>query len=205
MNMAAYPYEIFYPENYHLQPGKKWPLILFLHGAGERGSNMSNVRLQGIPDFLRGQNNFPFIVAYPQCPSGQYWQISLLNDWFKKVLSEVDADESRVYLTGLSMGGYGTWHWAAAHPEKFAAIIPICGGGEPTRAKQLAKMPTWAFHGQKDNIVPVEETLQMAEAIKAAGGNPKVTIYPEAYHDSWTPTYTNPDIYSWLLGHWKEV
>ena len=203
MSMAAYPYEIFYPENYHLQPGKKWPLILFLHGAGERGSDMSNVRLQGIPDFLRGQKDFPFIVAYPQCPAREYWQISLLNDWYKKVLSEVDADESRVYLTGLSMGGYGTWHWAAAHPEKFAAIIPICGGGEPSKAKNLAKMPTWAFHGQKDNIVPVEETLKMVEAIKAAGGNPKLSIYPDAFHDSWTPTYTNPEIYSWLLGQRK--
>ncbi|WP_017731186.1 carboxylesterase family protein [Nafulsella turpanensis] len=201
--MAGYPYEIFYPGNYHLQPGKKWPLILFLHGAGERGSNMSNVRLQGIPDFLRGRKDFPFIVAYPQCPAGEYWTIPLLNDWYEKVLAEVDADESRVYLTGLSMGGYGTWYWAAAHPEKFAAIIPVCGGGEPSKAKNLIKMPTWAFHGQKDNIVPVEETLQMVEAIRAAGGHPKVTIYPDAFHDSWTPTYTNPDIYSWLLGHRK--
>ena len=205
MNMAAYPYEIFYPENYHSQPGKKWPLILFLHGAGERGSDMSDVRLQGIPDFLRGRKDFPFIVAYPQCPAREYWQIPLLNDWYKKVLSEVDADESRVYLTGLSMGGYGTWHWAAAHPEKFAAIIPICGGGESSNAKNLAKVPTWAFHGQKDNIVPVEETLKMVDAIKAVGGKPKLTIYPDAFHDSWTPTYTNPEIYSWLLGHRKEL
>jgi predicted peptidase len=108
-------------------------------------------------------------------------------------------DKDRVYLTGLSMGGYGTWALAAAHPEKFAAIAPICGGGNPAEAAKLARLPIWVFHGAKDPTVPIERSKEMVEAIKAAGGDAKFTIYPEAGHDSWTETYNNPELYQWLL------
>ena len=202
--MKSYPYHIFYPASYQEQADKKWPLILFLHGAGERGNDLELLKLQGLPNFLRLKEDFPFLVAYPQCPRGSYWTVESLNNWLKEVLDQVNADESHIYLTGISMGGYGTWHWAAAHPEKFAAIIPVCGGGEPRKAQKLADMPIWAFHGQKDNIVPVEETLAMTTAIEAAGGKPKVTIYPDLFHDSWTKTYQNEAIYAWLLEHKKE-
>ena len=199
--MNTYPYEIYYPEQYHEQEGKKWPLLLFLHGAGERGSDLEKVKEQGLPKYLQDKKDFPFVVAYPQCPSRTYWTVPGLNDWFKEISQKIRYDENRLYLTGLSMGGYGTWHWAAAHPEKFAAIIPICGGGEARQAKRLVNMPIWAFHGQKDNVVPVEETLQMVEAIKRAGGSPKLTLYPNLFHDSWTATYNNTAIYDWLLEH----
>ena len=196
--MSNYPYKIFYPKSYKKEADKKWPLLLFLHGAGERGNDLKIVELQGLPNYLRKKEEFPFVVAYPQCPSRAYWEVSSLNNWLEEVLKEVKADPERIYLTGISMGGYGSWHWAAANPEKFAAIIPICGGGDPSQAERLAQIPIWAFHGAKDNIVPLGETLQMTEAVKKAGGDPKVTIYPDLYHDSWTKTYHNPEIYDWL-------
>ncbi|AHM63553.1 putative peptidase [Flammeovirgaceae bacterium 311] len=198
---AIYPYEIFYPDTYQQDTSKNWPLILFLHGAGERGSDLAKVKIQGLPKYLQGRRDFPFVVAYPQCPQLSYWTVPGLRAWLKEVLTKVRYDRERVYLTGLSMGGYGTWHWAAAHPEQFAAIIPICGGGEPLQAKKLTNLPIWAFHGAKDNIVPVEQTLEMAKAVKRAGGDVKVTIYPNLFHDSWTETYNNPEIYNWLLEH----
>jgi predicted peptidase len=198
-----YPYDIYYPESYQQDEYKKWPLLLFLHGAGERGSDLTKLKAQGLPAFLQHKQDFPFVVAYPQCPARSYWSVAGLDAWLDEVLQKVNYDEERLYLTGLSMGGYGTWHWAAAHPEKFAAIIPICGGGDPAQARKLTNLPTWAFHGAKDNIVPLEETQQMVNAVKRAGGNVKVTIYPNLFHDSWTPTYNNPEIYDWLLQHKK--
>lgn len=200
----AYQYQIYYPEAYNADNGKQWPLILFLHGAGERGSNLELVKLQGLPNYLRNKKDFPFVVTYPQCPARSYWEVSMLNNWLEEVLKGLRADPERIYLTGISMGGYGTWHWAAANPNKFAAIIPICGGGEPSKAKQLAKLPIWAFHGAKDNIVPLRETVEMTSAIEKAGGKPKITIYPDLYHDSWTETYQNEEIYDWLLKHKRE-
>lgn len=203
--MRNYKYSIYYPASYDAQEDKKWPLILFLHGAGERGDDLEKVKRQGLPKYLLGQEDFPFVVAYPQCPSQSYWQMPLLSVWLTEVLEEVKADKSRIYLTGISMGGYGTWHWAADRPETFAAILPVCGGGETRNAHKLSKMPIWAFHGAKDDIVPVEETLDMVQAVEAAGGHVKTTIYPNLRHDSWTETYNNPDIYDWFLQHEKEA
>lgn len=196
---ATYPYEIYYPKSYQKDSATAWPLLLFLHGAGERGSDLNKVKQQGLPRYLVNKEEFPFVVAYPQCPKNTYWDIPSLNQWLSSVLEQVKADLSRVYLTGLSMGGYGTWHWGAAHPEKFAALLPICGGGNPAAAARLKNMPIWAFHGSKDTVVPVEESLQMVAAVKKAGGNAKLTLYPELLHDSWTITYKNQEIYDWLL------
>lgn len=201
----TYPFEIYYPESYQQDGEKKWPLLLFLHGAGERGSDLVKVKEQGLPKYLQDKEEFSFVVAYPQCPRGSYWNIPTLNSWLKEIQEQVNYDEKRVYLTGLSMGGYGTWHWAAAHPDKFAAILPICGGGDPTQARQLVNMPIWAFHGTKDNIVPVSETVKMVQSIKKAGGNPKLTLYPNLFHDSWTITYNNTEIYEWLLEHQRRI
>ena len=116
-------------------------------------------------------------------------------------LIELEAvDVLRVYLTGTSMGGYGTWQTAIEHPDRFAAIVPICGGGDPRKARRITHLPVWAFHGQIDDTVPVSETLKMVEALRAAGGNVRVTIYPHLGHDSWTETYDDPKLYKWLLG-----
>ena len=194
-------YLLFLPEGYGDQPGKKWPLILFLHGAGERGDDLDLVKVHGPPKLVEDDPDFPFIVISPQCPADAWWTEHLddLDALLDEVIGAHDVNTNRIYLTGLSMGGYGTWSLALAHPERFAAIVPICGGGRPYLALRLKDLPVWAFHGAKDSVVPVEETEQMVAAIRQAGGDPRLTIYPDAGHDSWTETYDNPELYTWLL------
>ncbi|MBD2100050.1 prolyl oligopeptidase family serine peptidase [Leptolyngbya sp. FACHB-261] len=198
ITQAAYPYLLFLPQRYEEQ---SWPLILFLHGAGERGSDLNRVKQHGIAKLVEEQANFPFITVSPQCPQGQHWQVSLLSTLLDQVTQTYRVDPSRIYLTGLSMGGYGTWYLAAAQPQRFAAIAPICGGGNPKQACELKDLPVWAFHGARDRIVPLSETELMVKALEACGGNVKFTIYPEAGHNSWTQTYNNPDLYAWFLEH----
>lgn len=181
--------------------------MLFLHGAGERGDDLDKVKVHGPPKLVAQGKSLPFIIASPQCPSGRSWSdpaamqtlIALLDDLVEKY----QVDESRVYLTGLSMGGYGTWALGASCPERFAALVPICGGGQPRMARRLRDMPIWVFHGAKDGTVPLSQSEEMVEALKAAGGNVEFTVYPEAQHDSWTATYDNPKLYEWLLSHRK--
>jgi len=175
-----------------------WPLVLFLHGSGESGSDLNKVKVHGPPKLVESNGPFPFILVSPQS-SGRGWNPEVLNGLLDALIKEYRVDKDRVYLTGLSMGGYGTWTLAAAYPEKFAAIAPICGGGNPADASKLAKLPTWVFHGAKDTSVPLKRSEEMVEALKAAGGDPKFTVYPEVGHDSWTATYDNPDFYKWLL------
>ena len=177
---------------------KTWPLMLFLHGAGESGNDLMKVKIHGPPKLVETKGPFPFILVSPQSP-GRGWNPDVLNALVDSVIREYRVDKDRVYLTGLSMGGYGTWALAAAHPEKFAALAPICGGGNPADAAKLAKLPIWVFHGAKDPVVPLKRSEEMVEALKAAGGDPKFTVYPEAQHDSWTETYNNPEFYEWLL------
>ncbi len=195
-------YLLFLPESYG-EEDKSWPLMLFLHGAGERGTNLELVKKHGPPKIAEGKKDFPFIVVSPQCPTEQWWDenldvlINLLDD----IVAKYDVDDERIYLTGLSMGGYGTWALASRHPDRFAAIVPICGGGTLPMAYGLAGIPIWAFHGAKDQVVPVIESEQMVDLINRRGGNAKLTIYPEAGHDSWTETYDNQELYDWLLKH----
>jgi predicted peptidase len=177
---------------------KRWPLVLFLHGSGESGNDLAKVKTHGPPKLVETKGAFPFILVSPQCP-GRGWNADVLNALLDQMVRKYRVDKDRVYLTGLSMGGYGTWSLAAAHPEKFAAIAPICGAGNVADAPKLAKLPVWVFHGAKDPTVPIKRSEEMVEALKAAGGTPKFTVYPEAGHDSWTATYDNPEFYQWLL------
>ena len=197
-------YLLYLPEDYGKDQNKKWPLILFLHGAGERGNDVQLVAKHGPPKLLAGKTDLPvkqFVVVSPQCPTNGWWQpldvIALLDEVSQKY--SVDAD--RVYLTGLSMGGFGTWETASRYPERFAAIAPICGGGDPRRVRSLGSMPTWVFHGDKDPTVPVQRSIEMVDALKQAGNEAKFTRYPDAGHDSWTVTYNNPELYQWFLQH----
>jgi len=195
-------YLLFLPEAYGEQE-KAWPLMLFLHGAGERGNNLQLVKKHGPPKIAEKEKDFPFIVVSPQCPKEQWWDdnldvlIHLLDD----IVARYAVDEERIYLTGLSMGGYGTWDLASRYPDRFAAIAPVCGGGTLPMAYGLTEIPIWAFHGAKDSVVPVEESEQMVELVNRRGGNAKLTVYPEAGHDSWTETYDNQEFYDWLLEH----
>ena len=199
---GSYDYLLFLPKGYEAQ--EQWPMILFLHGAGERGSNLEYVKRHGVARIVEEQQDFPFIVASPQCPRGQYWSVPSLSALLDEVSSTYRVDPSRVYLTGLSMGGYGTWRLAAAQPHRFAAVAPICGGGNPEEACNLKDLPVWAFHGARDTVVRLSESEEMVEALKACGGNVQFTVYPEADHDSWTQTYNNPALYDWFLEHRRE-
>jgi len=199
-------YLLFLPASYGNEK-KDWPLILFLHGAGERGDNLDLVKKHGPPKIVEKQEDFPFIVVSPQCPKDQWWNdnldvlINLLDD----IVAKYDVDRQRIYLTGLSMGGYGSWALGSKYPDRFAAVAPICGGGMRIMAFGLKDVPVWAFHGAKDKVVPLEESEEMVAAINARGGNAKLTVYPDAGHDSWTETYDNPEFYDWLLEHRKDA
>jgi len=197
-------YLLSLPDGYG-KGGKEWPLMLFLHGAGERGDDVEKVKVHGPPKLIAQGKSLPFIVVSPQCPSRTSWsspeQIGVLTALLDEITEKYRVDESRVYLTGLSMGGYGTWALASSYPERFAAIAPICGGGQTRMARRLRNVPIWAFHGAKDNVVPLARSEEMVEAVKKAGGSVEFTVYPEANHDSWTVTYENPKLFDWFLSH----
>jgi predicted peptidase len=223
LGAASYRYLVYAPPN--RTPGRQWPVALFLHGAGERGDdNIAQTRL-GISRAIRQQHaDFSCVLVLPQCPRNRWWPEPEMQAHALKALdqtiSEFDGDPARVYLTGMSMGGYGTWAIAAARPEKFAALAPVCGGINPPPfaaalfalpkppagldlyrlvAERVGKTPVWAFHGELDPIVPVAESRKMVAAIRAAGGNVRYTEYRGVGHNSWEWAYREPDFFSWLL------
>ncbi len=201
------PYLLHLPRDYEADPERRRPMILFLHGAGERGDDLEQVKVHGIPKVAEALD-LPFIAVSPQCPVDTWWSdhLDALDLLIDDVAARYAADPDRLYLTGLSMGGYGTWHLAAVYPDRFAAIAPICGGGAwhagfPGRVATLKAVPTWVFHGAKDRVVPPRESRRLVRALQAAGGDVRLTLYPEAGHDSWTETYENPELYAWFLSH----
>ena len=194
-------YLLYLPETYGKKPQQHWPLILFLHGAGERGDDLELVKRHGPPKLAAAGKQFPFIIVSPQCLPNKWWSPDALTDVLDEIEAKYAVDKDRVYLTGLSMGGFGTWALATAHPERFAAIAPICGGGDPQQAGRLKNIPIWVFHGAKDETVAPERSQEMVDALKAVGADVQFTLYPEADHDSWTQTYDNPKFYEWLLKH----
>lgn len=190
-------YLLYLPKDYDKQ--ESWPLLLFLHGAGERGDDLELVKKHGPPKLVAEGQDFPFIIVSPQCPEDKWWEPLQLVALLDEIGGKYKVDADRICVTGLSMGGFGTWRLAAYIPDRLAAIAPICGGGEAFTAKYFAHLPVWAFHGAKDAGVPLERSQEMVDALKKKGGSPKLTIYPEAGHDSWTETYNNPELYKWLL------
>ncbi len=203
-------YLLFLPKGYDGGKTERWPLILFLHGAGERGTDIWKVAVHGPPKYVATHPDLPFIVVSPQCPDGQIWSKEILLALLDEVTKKYAVDQQRIYLTGLSMGGYGTWELGLAYPEKFAAIAPICGGGElitlllssGEKAGALKTLGVWAFHGAKDPVVPLRESERMVDFVKKAGvSDVRLTVYPEAQHDAWTDTYNNPELYDWFLKH----
>ncbi|RLQ96626.1 carboxylesterase family protein [Falsibacillus albus] len=201
-------YLLHVPKDYETST-QTYPLVLFLHGAGERGSDIEIVKRNGPPK-LAEDHDFPFILVSPQCPL----EVERYSNWLlheeavmallDETISKFRIDESRIYLTGLSMGGYGTWEIGKKHADQFAAIAPICGGGSSDGMEALKDVPVWAFHGAKDDIVPIEESEQLVNELRQKGGNIEFTVYPEAGHDSWTETYSNPKFFEWLLSHSKK-
>ena len=197
-------YLLFLPESYAQSNNQKFPLIFFLHGAGERGSDLDSVKRHGIPKIVETNPDFPFIAVSPQCPEDSWWtsELHTINGLIEEIVEKYQVDTSRIYLTGLSMGGFGTWSLASMYPERFAAIAPVCGGGEVRQIlRSLVEMPIWTFHGQKDDVIPFSRSEEIVTALKKHGSSIKFTIYPEAGHDSWTKTYDNPELYKWFLKH----
>ncbi|MCG8448476.1 MAG: prolyl oligopeptidase family serine peptidase [Pirellulales bacterium] len=194
-------YRTVTPENY--DPQKKYPLLIFLHGRGEQGDDLDKVQIHG-PFKKVAELGLPMILVAPQSPEDQWWEADSLSALVNHLLETLPVDTSRIYLTGLSMGGYGTWKLAAHRPEVFAAIAPICGYAPASQAKVLRDTPVWIFHGAKDKVISVSESTEMANALYAVGNDARLTIYPKAEHDSWTETYDNPQLYQWLLSHRKE-
>jgi dienelactone hydrolase len=193
-------YLLSLPEGYLQDTLKKWPLLLFLHGSGERGNDLEKVKTHGPPKLIEQGKKFPFIVVSPQATSQEHgWSTADLYALLQNCKQQYRVDPDRVYLTGLSMGGFGTWSLAIEHPEEFAAIVPICGGGDTTDVWKLRHTAVWCFHGAKDKNVPLAFSQNMISALQAYNPAAKLTIYPDAEHDSWTETYNNDSLYQWLL------
>src|SRR5689334_6008545 len=201
-------YWLYLPPEYNAQPEKQWPLILFLHGFGERGDSLEDLELvkkHGLPKILEHGQELSFIVVSPQCSRQSWWtlQTETLKILLDSVIAEYRVNPAQVYLTGLSMGGYGSWSLGIAHPELFAAVAPVCGGGVPSKVGSLKSVPVWAFHGAKDDVVLPQRTEEMVNALKEVGSDVRLTLYPGSEHDSWTATYDNPELYEWFLSHQK--
>lgn len=193
-------YLLSLPEGYEKDDAKLWPLVIFLHGAGERGDDLARVKVHGPPKKVEAGEEFPFILASPQCPAGEWWTEQPVLELIGHLEGKLRVDTSRIYLTGLSMGGYGTWHFATLAPDRFAAILPVCGGGVPYKMRWIKSLPVWAFHGDKDSVVPLEESARLIAALKKQGNkSTRLTVYPGVGHDSWTATYDNEEIYEWML------
>jgi len=210
-------YRVLKPEDY--DPKKSYPLVLFFHGAGERGDDNEKQLIHGVPEFAKPANRkqYPCFLVAPQCPDKQRWvevdwgalshkqpaepsePMRLTLELLPALQKEFSIDPQRIYVTGLSMGSFGTWDIIARKPELFAAAVPICGGADEATAPKIAKLPIWAFHGEKDGAVKTVRSRNMIEALKKAGGEPKYTEYPGVGHDSWGPTYRDPEVFKWLF------
>jgi predicted peptidase len=184
------------------------PLIVFLHGAAARRGGLSAVASLGLPEKLERGDEIPFVVVAPQCPENLDWSMILpaLGSFVADVVERLHADPDRVYLTGLSMGGFGAWALATEYPDRFAAVAPICGGGRPLldfpeRLRRIVRVPVWCFHGERDEEIHVRESLKLVDALRACGGDVRLTVYPDVGHDSWTRAYDDPELYAWFLSH----
>ncbi|MEZ6059592.1 MAG: prolyl oligopeptidase family serine peptidase [Planctomycetaceae bacterium] len=199
---AQVGYLISFPEDYESAEGKL-PLMLFLHGRGESYGLLPLVAKWGPPLMAEQGEEFPFILVSPQCPGDDSWsrptQQARLIELLDHIVKTYKVDESRIYLTGLSMGGYGSWRLAADHPERFAAVVPVCGGGDPADAEKLKALPIWVFHGDQDRAVPFSKSVEMVDAIKAAGGERiRFTTMEHIGHNCWSAAYATPELYQWL-------
>jgi predicted peptidase len=201
-------YVLFVPHDY--TDDKPYPVILFLHGAGERtGGKKQPVEVGIGPAIKKREKDFPALVIIPQARAGGNWQANSPDakralDILVEVEKEYKIDDKRVYLTGLSLGGMGTWGLAIAHPDKWAAIVPVCGRGDTSNAEKIKDLPCWCFHGDKDSAVNVKHSREMIEALKKAGGDPKYTEYPGVGHNSWDKAYGTDELYDWLLKQHKK-
>ena len=191
-------YLLYLPPQYE-EGDAKWPLLLFLHGGGERGEDLELVKVHGPPKMISQGEDFPYVVVSPQCQKDERWDIDGMMALLDAVIEQYRIDEDRVCVTGLSMGGYGSWRLAYTYPDRFAAVVPICGRGDPDKVHRMRGIATWAFHGAKDEIVPLERSQEMVDALRSAGGDVRFTVYPDAGHvEAWENAYGDPELWKWL-------
>jgi len=203
----GYSYLLTLPDGYAAAPEKKWPLLVFLHGAGERGDDLNLLKLHGPPKLIAAGRKFEAIVVAPQVRKGEFWNPHGVKALVDAVRQAHRVDEDRIYLTGLSMGGFGTFETIAQYPGVFAAAIPICGGAgiSVLTFNAIRELPVWIFHGAKDNTVPVQLSEMAANFFKRLKApNVKLTVYPDAGHDAWTQTYDNPEVWAWLFAQRRQ-
>lgn len=203
LESGGYAFQLFLPLGADLQnraEATRLPLMVFLHGSGERGSDIARVKAHGPPKIADRDPRFPFILVSPLLPAEEDWDTAKLDRILAHLQRRLPVDPDRIYLTGLSRGGHATWRWAAAEPGRFAAIAPVAGRGDPATACALKDQPVWAFHGDRDDVVTPEGSFAMARAIRACGGRAsRLTIYPDLGHNAWDPSYDDPALYLWLL------
>ena len=201
LDAQGYRYQLFLPQG-AWDETQAWPLIIFLHGSGERGTDIDKVKVHGPPKHADADPHFPFIVISPLLPAEEDWDLAKLSRILDHAIATLPVDPARIYLTGLSRGGHATWRWAAAEPDRFAAVAPVAGRGDPSTACALKEIPVWAFHGDRDDVVLPEGSFAMTRAIRACGGRmSRLTIYPDLGHNAWDPAYADPALYLWLLSH----
>ena len=183
----------------------KWPLVVYLHGAGERGQDLNIVRQAGPPKHIQQGNHFGFILVSPQCPARSGWSPEIIVPLIEHISNTFSVDRDRVYLTGYSMGGFGVWQVACCDPDRFAAIVPLCGGGDVDQAGKLANVPIWVFHGDNDRVVPLASSRSMVDSVKRHGGHVKFTVYSGCGHSIQDMTYQNPQLWEWLIAQRRGV
>lgn len=201
---GSFPYLLFMPKGYNDSGTDRWPLVIFLHGSGERGTDINLVKKHGPPMLVEKNPAFPFIVISPQLPeqsatAGRYWPVPPLEAILDHALKTWRIDPSRVYLTGLSLGGIATWEWGTTHPQRFAALAPVAAFGDPLKACNAKDVPVWAFHGDHDDAVDTRGDFEMVDALKKCGAAPRLTIYPNTDHWSWVPAYNDPALWMWFM------
>ncbi|MCW3463272.1 dienelactone hydrolase family protein [Chitinophaga nivalis] len=192
-------YLVYIPDTYNQQPNYKWPVVIFLHGISEMGKDVNILRKVGLVRVVSGK---PFVMIAPVCGKN-WWNVNSLETLYQDVIKKYNVDTRRVYLTGLSMGGFGTWDWASEKPERFAGIIPICGGGKTELMSRLKKMPIWVFHSKDDSTVKVTSSRVLVKALQELGSTVQYTEYPSGGHDAWTRTYANEAVFTWLLKQYQ--
>lgn len=227
-NTDTLPYRLLLPENYNA--AKKYPLIFFMHGAGERGNDNEKQLVHGAKLFLKEEvrKNFAAIIVFPQCPEKSFWSnvdfktdsngkrifnfqsaaapslgMKLANALLLQVIKKYPVNKKQVYVGGLSMGGMGTFEIAARNPKLFAAAFPICGGGDPATAKKMRKIKWWVFHGAQDDVVPPSFSQTMVDALRKAHAKVQFSLYPNANHNSWDAAFAEPDLLKWLFAQHK--
>lgn len=204
---ASVGYLLYLPKDF--DPATKFPLILFLHGRGESYGPLSLVAKWGPPRFAARGDELPYVLVSPQCPGDDSWskptQQKRLIELLDHIVKTYSIDEEHVALTGLSMGGYGSWRLAADHSQRFSAVVPICGGGDPADAEKLKELPIWVFHGDQDRAVPFERSVEMVEAIKKAGGTKiRFTSLEHVGHNCWSAAYATPELFDWIRKQARE-